>query len=223
MRHAAARLVDAPALARSVARPHERDRAPVGRRGAKTAADRLARNRRVRKVGAAHAVENVLARGQAVDQRLHGEVALGQRIERHRAQQRLEAIAGRNVEGQARGTVGARPDHAGIERHVARLHAVADDRPVGGAGQIRRSKTAERGDGGRGCGRRQKTAPAHWRKDANGHGVSPVWNGSNSWPSDLTRRRPLCDRIVTTAHDGSGWWKHDFAQLPLSASRTAVR
>src|SRR5213076_2831848 len=44
--HAAARLVDAPALARSIARPHEGDRAPIARRRAEMPDLRRAHERR---------------------------------------------------------------------------------------------------------------------------------------------------------------------------------
>src|SRR4029079_803855 len=44
--HAAAPLVDAPALARDIAGPDERHRAPVGRRGPETAGDGFAGNGR---------------------------------------------------------------------------------------------------------------------------------------------------------------------------------
>ena len=49
----------------------------------------------------------------------------------------LEALGGRNLDQHARRTVGSRPDDAGIQRDVARLNAVRDQRPVGGAAHER--------------------------------------------------------------------------------------
>ena len=79
--HAAARLVDAPALPGGVARPDERDGAPLARRGAETADLRLAQDRRLRQILEADAIEDVLPGRQIFDQRLGGEVALGQRVD----------------------------------------------------------------------------------------------------------------------------------------------
>ena len=127
--HAAARVVDAPALAGGVARPDERDRAPVARRGAKAADHRLAR-RSVgeRQVLEADAIEDVLAGGQDLDQHLGGEIALRQRIGEHAVADASEAVGGGNLDLHARGPVGAGPDHAGIDRHVAGLQPMADGR-----------------------------------------------------------------------------------------------
>jgi hypothetical protein len=61
--HAAACLVDAPALAGGITRPDERDGAPVGRRAAKPARHRLADDGRGRKVLEADAIEDVLPCG----------------------------------------------------------------------------------------------------------------------------------------------------------------
>ena len=134
--HAAARLVDAPALPGGVARPDERHRAAVGRRGAEAADHRLAQDGRRGEVGKADAVEDVLPGRQTFEQRLGGEIALRQRIDEHAAVDGLEAVGGRHLDRHARRPVGARPDHAGISRHVARLNAMGDHRPVGGAAQI---------------------------------------------------------------------------------------
>jgi hypothetical protein len=81
--HAAAGDVDAPALAGGVARPDERDRAPVARRGAKPPDHRLADDRRRGEILEADAIEDVLARGQILDQDLGGEIAFRQRIGEH--------------------------------------------------------------------------------------------------------------------------------------------
>src|SRR5262245_735313 len=62
--HAAARFVDAPALAGGVARPHERDGALVVRCGAKAAGHRLADNGRRKKILETDAVEDVLPAGR---------------------------------------------------------------------------------------------------------------------------------------------------------------
>jgi len=60
--HAAARLVDAPALAGGVARPDERERAPLGRRGAEVSDRRLAEDRRRGEILELDAIEDVGAR-----------------------------------------------------------------------------------------------------------------------------------------------------------------
>src|SRR5262249_57416805 len=73
--HAAARLVDAPALSGGVAGPYEADRASIARRSAEVTDDRLANNAGRGEVLKANAIENFLTGGQAVDQRLGGEIA----------------------------------------------------------------------------------------------------------------------------------------------------
>ncbi len=87
----------------------------------------------------ADAIKNVLARRQAFDQRLGGEIGLRQRVDIDRAANGLETVGGRDPDQHARRSVGARPDDAGIDRHVARLDAVGDDRPI--------TRAAERGLG----------------------------------------------------------------------------
>src|SRR6185369_6960475 len=79
--HAAARLVDAPALAGGITRPDEGDRAAVGGRAAKAAGHQLADDGRGGEVLEADAIEDVLAGGQAIDQRVGGEVGFRQRID----------------------------------------------------------------------------------------------------------------------------------------------
>jgi hypothetical protein len=78
--HAAAAFVDAPALAGGVARPCERDRAAVGRRGAEMAGLGLAKNHRRAEVLELHPVEDVLAGRKPLNQYLGGEVGLGQHV-----------------------------------------------------------------------------------------------------------------------------------------------
>jgi hypothetical protein len=135
--HATARLVDAPALSGGVAGPHEADRAPIARRGAETADGRLADNAGRSKVLKADAIENLLPGRQAVDQRLGGEIALRQGIDIGTAVYHVETVGGGNLDLHAGRPVGARPNHGRVDRHVARLHAVRDRRPVSGKAQIR--------------------------------------------------------------------------------------
>jgi hypothetical protein len=79
-------------LAGGVARPHERDRALVARRGAKTAGHRLADDGRRSKILEADAVEDVLPRGQAVDEGVGGEIGFGQRVDEDGAVDGLETV-----------------------------------------------------------------------------------------------------------------------------------
>ena len=70
----------------------------------------------------------------------------------------LEAVGGRDLDQHARRPVGARPDHAGIGRHVAGLDAVGDQRPVGGAAEVGLGDAAGGGARGRGRGGQPETA-----------------------------------------------------------------
>ena len=79
--HAAARLVDAPALAGGVARPHERDRAPLGRRGAEVPDHRLAEDGRRGEILELDAIEDVRPGRQVLEQHLGGEIAFRQRVD----------------------------------------------------------------------------------------------------------------------------------------------
>src|SRR5258705_13897197 len=83
--HASVRRVDAPTLAGGIARPYERDRAPVARRGAKASDRRLAHDRGRSHVLETDAVEDVLSGRQVFDQRLGGEVALRQGVDEQAA------------------------------------------------------------------------------------------------------------------------------------------
>ena len=86
-----------------------------------------------------HAVEDVLARRQILDQRLGGEIAMRQRIDEHALAHVAEAFRGGNLDLHARRPVGARPDHAAIEPDIAGLHAMGDQRPVVGAADVGRA------------------------------------------------------------------------------------
>ncbi len=82
--HAAARLVDAPALPGGVARPDERHWS--GGRPARCGSARsteLADDRRRSQILEADAIEDVLAGRQVLDQRLGREIALGQHVDEH--------------------------------------------------------------------------------------------------------------------------------------------
>jgi hypothetical protein len=83
----------------------------------------------------ANAIEQLLPGRQPVEQRLGGEVGLRQRVDKGGVADGLEAVGGRDLDMHARGPVGARPDDGGIGRHVARLDAMRDERPVDGAAQ----------------------------------------------------------------------------------------
>ena len=167
--HAAACRIDAPALAHRVARPQEGDRAPVFRRRAEMPDLRLTEHRRGQ-ILEAEAIEDVLVRRQVLDQRLCGEIGFRQRVDEHRAPDVAEAVGGRDLDQHARGTVSARPDHAGIDRHVARLHAVSDLRPVRREAQRGPREAADCGDGRRcrrglqerATGERRATSHCHW-------------------------------------------------------------
>jgi hypothetical protein len=110
--HAAARLVDAPALARGVARPHERDRLRLARRGAQPSDRRLAENCRLGQILEADAIADVGARRQVLDQRLGGEVAFRQRIDGGSGEDVAEAVGRRHLDQHAGRPVGARPHDA---------------------------------------------------------------------------------------------------------------
>jgi hypothetical protein len=89
-----------------------------------------------------------LPRGQALDQRLGGEIGFGQRVDEDRALDGLEAVRCCDLGQHARGTVGARPDHGGIDGDVTGLDAMGDERAVGGTAQIRLADAADGGDCG---------------------------------------------------------------------------
>src|SRR5262249_29838141 len=111
-------------------------------------------------------IEDVLPGRQALDQRLGGEVGFRQRIDVDGVADGLEAVGRRHLDQHACGSIRASPNDAGIDRYVARLDAVRDHWPLGGAAERRRSEAVQGG----GCGRRRKTsqepAPREWRAGA---------------------------------------------------------
>ena len=78
--HAAAALVDAPALPRGVAGPGEGDIAQIGGRGAEAAAHRLRHRVDVGEIGEGHAIEDVLAGRQILRHQLRDVVVLRQHV-----------------------------------------------------------------------------------------------------------------------------------------------
>ena len=173
--HAAAGLVDAPALAGGIPGPDERDGTAVARRAAKTPGHRLADDRRRGQILEADAIEDVLPRRQALDQGIGGEIGFGQRVDEHGAVDGLEAVGCRNLRQHARRPIGARPDHGGVVGDVAGLDAMGDERAIGGAAEIGPGDAADRGDRGRRRGRGQKPSARHG--DAHQHGIPPVPEG----------------------------------------------
>jgi hypothetical protein len=147
----------------------------------------------------ADAIEDVLPGPQAFDQRLGGEVGLGQRIDVDRAANGLEAVGGRDLDQHARGAVGAGPDNARIDRHVARLDAVGDDRPITGAAESGLGDAAQQADRcGRASGRqepatRQRRAVAH----GDGHWASAVESRGVPCVRRLTGTQQFCDEETT--------------------------
>ena len=156
------------------------------RRGAETADDRLAHDGRRRKILKADAVEDVLPGRQAFDQSLGGEVAFRQRIDERAVPDVLEAVGGRDLDQHARRTVGARPDHAGVDRDVAGLHTMRDQRPVGGAAEIGLGDRSDRRNGR--CGGRtyQEPAAVHAVSKADCHLCLHLTGRKVSWRDDNT-------------------------------------
>jgi hypothetical protein len=116
-----------------IARPAERNRTAIARRGAKAAHHRLADNRRACKVLKPDAVEDVLAGRELLEQQLGSEIAARQSIHEGPAANILEAVGSGDLNLHPGRPIAARPDHPGIDADVARLQAVSDKRPVGGA------------------------------------------------------------------------------------------
>ena len=142
--HAAVVGIDAPALSGDVAAPDETDVAAIGRRGAEAADHRLALDVGMREVAEADAIEDVLPGGQVFQQHFGGEVAFGQRRDRRQRPRIGEGLGGRDLDHHLRRPVGARPHHAAIGADVAGLHAMGNERPVGGAAEIGHRNDAER-------------------------------------------------------------------------------
>jgi hypothetical protein len=114
--------------------------------------------RRRRQILETDAVEDILTRGQAVDQSVSGEISFKQRIDEDGTLDSLETVGGRDLGQHAGGTVGARPDHRGIERDVARLDAVRDYGAIGRVTQVRLGYVSHRANRGRGrCGAQKPT------------------------------------------------------------------
>ena len=132
--HPAPIRVDPPALPRGVARPHETDIAPGGRRRPEAADHRLAHELMVGKVDHDDAVEHPLAAWQA------GEIDPGRKVgvlESRRAADVVgiaETLRRRPLNHHARGAIGAGPDDRLVARQIARLHAVLKLRPHAFAG-----------------------------------------------------------------------------------------
>src|SRR5262249_7705035 len=121
--HAPACLVDAPAAASGIARPHERDGAPFARRRAKTPDLRGTERARKRMILETDAIEHVLPGGQVLEQRLGGEMGLRQSVDEDRAANSLEDLAGRHLDQHARRSIRPRPDNRGIDGDIAGLDA----------------------------------------------------------------------------------------------------
>jgi hypothetical protein len=120
----------------------------------------FAHDGRGRKVLEPDAIEDVLRGRQILDQCLGGKVGLGQRVDEYGVPDVLEAVAGRDFDEHARGPVCARPDHAGVDRHIARLHTVGDHGTIVRAAEVRFAQAAHRGER-RGRGRPcQEPAPS---------------------------------------------------------------
>ena len=142
--HPAAALVDAPALSGGIARPDEGDGSPVRRRRAEMPDHGLADNGRRGKVREPDAIKDVLPGGKMLEQHVRGEVDLRQSVDVACVLHPLEACRGRPFDQHARWTISARPDDAGIGRHVAGLHAVRHHGAVGCTAQIGLGHGAQR-------------------------------------------------------------------------------
>src|SRR4029453_7377268 len=194
--HPAAGFVDPPAATSGVARPHEGDAALFPRRGAEAPDLRLAPDRE-RKILEPDAIEYVLPRGQPLDQRLGGEIGLRQGVDQDGAADILETVAGRNLDQHARWPVGAPPDDTRVDRNVARLDAVGDERAIGCAAELRPGE-AGGGDARRRDRSRQEPAPRERRGAAardDGHWASAVESTRRKLPASSDRgstfsRRP---------------------------------
>ena len=128
--HAAARKIDTPALARGVARPHERNRASISRRSPKASDTRLTDSLGRPQILESQPIENVLSGRQVFDQRLSGKIRLGQRVGERGVTNLFEAVCRGRFNQHASGPVRTSPHHARIDRHIAGLHAVRDDWPL---------------------------------------------------------------------------------------------
>ena len=71
-----------------------------------------------------------------------------------------ETLERRTLDLHPRRPVGARPDHRGVGRDVAGLNAARDERPIGGAAEVRSGEAAETGHGACRGGADQPLTPA---------------------------------------------------------------
>ena len=136
--------------------PAKRDRTAVARRGTKAAHHRLADARRSCEIPKSDAVEDILAGRELFEQQLGREIAVRQSIHKGAVAHSLEVVGGGDLDLHPSRPIATCPDHPGIDAHVARLQAVGDERPVGGAAQIRLGDAGgpcERGGGERSRGR----------------------------------------------------------------------
>ena len=97
----------------------------------------------MREVAKPDTVENLLPGRQVLQQHFRGEIALGQRGDRRQHPCVGKGLRGGDFDQHLRGAVGARPYHAAIGADVTGLHAGSNDRPVGGAAEIRHCKRAD--------------------------------------------------------------------------------
>ena len=135
-------------------------------------------------VAEADAIEDVLSGGQVFQQHLGGEVALRQRRDRRQRAGMPEGLGGGDLDQHLRRPVGARPHHAAVGADVAGLHAMGDQRPVGGAAEIGHRDGAD-------AGRR-------WRWTGNGGGkfcaVDVLMHASFVIPGRNDRTDEICSR-----------------------------
>src|SRR5215813_2044476 len=127
-----------------------------------------------------HPIENVLASRKPFDQGINRKVGLRQGVHVCDAMAVLEAVRGRPVDQGPGPPVGTRPYYRGIDRHIARLHAVADRRPIGSAAYRRLGNTA---GGGNPCQSRrlQQSTARDGLVDANGHEILPSSREISRW------------------------------------------
>jgi len=104
-------------------------------------------------IGCDQPVEDVLVRGQALDQPLHGQVGVGQRGDRREPHRVGEALGRRILHHHPRRPIDPGPDHSRGRVDVAGLHAVGEDRPRGALREGRQREA--RGDDSAGPGRKQ--------------------------------------------------------------------
>ncbi|GEK73421.1 hypothetical protein HHA04nite_19650 [Halomonas halophila] len=129
--HAAARLVDAPALAHGVAGPHEAHVAWRLRRQAQPAGDRFADRTVVAQGGEAHPVVHLVHAAEPGGVQLRGEAAGRQRFGAVKLAGGAELGVVGDLEQHPGRAVDPRPQHGAVGEHVAAHHAAVDDRAPG--------------------------------------------------------------------------------------------